>query len=111
MPPRFEELARRRERLLARSALLRESLAADAAVLGGAFPTARRLIAFGGSGKVKTLLLALAALLVLRRPRRVLNLVAQGLAYYPVIEPLVRRLWRRRRRRAELAVEADELLS
>jgi DNA replication protein DnaC len=106
MPARMEELARRREALIARSARLRQDLKEDAAELGRGFPLARRLVKLGGSGAGKTLLLALASLLVLRRPRSMLSLAAKGLAYYPVVEPLIKRLWaRRRRRRIELPLE------
>jgi len=83
------ELARRRARLLARSARLREELAADGAVIGRQVGTADRTLRFARRRLAGPALAVGAVALVVAGPSRVLGLLGRALVLWPVLRPLV----------------------
>ena len=96
-----QSLAARRERLIERSGRLRAELKRDAAALSDRFQTFDRLAAFAASPWTRTLAAAGAALLLFRRPRRLMRLALRLAPLYPSLRPLVERWmrgWRGRRR-------------
>jgi hypothetical protein len=83
------QLAARRELLRARSARLRDELAADAGALGVRFALADRVVAAARSDSGRLLLVGAAVLLLFGRPRRLLRLAVKALALWPIVVPLV----------------------
>ncbi|HUX74797.1 MAG TPA: hypothetical protein VMV25_13020 [Steroidobacteraceae bacterium] len=100
MTPHATPLAGRRQRLLARSAHLRRELGAEAGRLSRRLYVADRLFALGRSPWIRMLVAAAAALLLFRRPRRVLRIGLRFAALYPALRPIavrIGRFWRARR--------------
>lgn len=89
-------LAERRRQLQAASALLRHSLAADAARVGDRVRLAGRVVAIARSGTARRLLRLVVRLAVSRRRRRLVGWVGRLIGAYPLVRPLVARLLRRR---------------
>ena len=93
----------RRERLVARSGRLRRDLREELGTLTGPLQFADRVIAVGRSPWAQTLLGAGAALLLLKRPRRLVRIGLKLAAFYPALRPaatFVKSLWNARRRPA-----------
>ncbi len=103
-------LAARRERLIARSGRLRAQLRRDSAAIARRLHTVDRVAALVASPWTRTLAAAGAALLLFRRPRRLLRLALRLAPLYPSLRPLVERwfvAWRgRRRARADAPPDA-----
>jgi len=99
MSRRLENLAARRQSLVARSERLRDALALDVGAVAARLSAGSRLFTMGRSGPARWLLAAGAAFILFRRPRRVLRTAVRLFALYPALRPLVPKLiqyWRRR---------------
>jgi hypothetical protein len=96
MSARAEMLAARRTRLLTRSERLRGEFGAAATAMSQRFRVADRFIAASRSGPVRMLFASAAALLFFGRTRRVLHLASKLAIWYPLLGPLLRRLWESR---------------
>ena len=96
-------LAERRDALLARSATLRAALREDGARLAASVGAIDRLVARANSRGGRMLIGAAAALLLFRRPRRLLRLALRIAPFVPAVRPWIGRWWRARRDRAEPA--------
>ena len=94
MKRRRAALAARRQALVEESARLRAELSADAGALALRFRIADRVVAVARSDNGRLILIGLAALLLLGRPRRVLKLALKLLALAPVVLPIVPHLKR-----------------
>lgn len=90
-------LAERREALLTRSATLRAALSADGARLAARLGAVDRLVTRANSRSGRLLLSAAAALLLFRRPRRLLRLALRIAPFVPAVRPWIGRWFRTRR--------------
>ncbi|HUY83115.1 MAG TPA: hypothetical protein VMU86_00955, partial [Steroidobacteraceae bacterium] len=99
-------LAERREALLARSEALRESLCRDGEILAQSVRVVDRLIARANSRFGRIALLGAAALLLLRRPRRLLRIALRIAPFVPAVRSLLRR-WFAARRGATASAEVS----
>ncbi|HVC02181.1 MAG TPA: hypothetical protein VND80_08260 [Steroidobacteraceae bacterium] len=110
MSVRARHLAARRERLLARSATLRGDLRRDGAVVSRHLQFADRLAALAGSPWKRLLASAVAALLLFRRPRRLLRLLLRLAPLASLLPslgpPIARWLWNSRASGASAQPEA-----
>ena len=89
MSDRLRELAARRAALGERSAMLRGTLVADCGGLSRRLRVGDLLVAAARSGAARALLGAVAALVVVGRPRRVLSLALKALAFWPLVSALL----------------------
>lgn len=108
MTTHAEHLAARRERLLERSDRLRSDLGEAAGALTRRFQFADRLMAIGRSPWAQVLFGAGAALMLIKRPRRIVRTALKFAALYPALVPaaaLIKRVWNARRRRRAAAAE------
>ncbi len=103
MSARAAVLAERREALLARSATLRAALREDGARVAASVGAIDRLVARANSRSGRMLLGAAAALLLLRRPRRLLRLALRIAPFVPAFRPWIGRWFRARRERDDPA--------
>ena len=97
MTRRSTALELKRERLLARSAELREELECDGRELALRFRVADRVLGIVRSGPVRAALVAGAALILVWHPRRLVRLASRALLFWPVLRPFLPslvRLWR-----------------
>ncbi|MCZ8130220.1 MAG: hypothetical protein O9284_02820 [Steroidobacteraceae bacterium] len=86
-PDPLVDLARRRARLLARSARLRDALAADGAALGATARSFERGVGFARTRLARPLLVAGAVAVVAAGPRRILGLAGRAVVLWPVLRP------------------------
>ncbi len=103
-------LAARRARLVARSSRLRAQLRRDTVAFAGRLATVDRLAALAASPWTRMLASAGAAVLLFRRPRRLLRLALRLAPLYPSVRPLIERWlgrWRGRRRARAAAPGGD----
>ena len=100
MSARAALLAERRTSLLARSAALREALREDGARLAASVGAVDRLVARANSRSGRLLIGVAAALLLLRRPRRLLRIALRVAPLVPAVRPWIGRWFRSRRERA-----------
>ena len=111
MSTRAQAAAARRASLLVRSRHLRSDLGAELGALTRRFEFADRVIAAGRSPWVQALFGAGAALMLLKRPRRLVRIGLKLAAFYPALRPataLVKRWWNARRRPAAEATSEGE---
>ncbi len=100
MSARAALLAERRHALLTRSASLRDALREDGARLAASFGAIDRMVARANSPSGRMLLGAAAALLLFRRPRRLVRLALRLAPFVPAVRPWIGRWFRARRERA-----------
>lgn len=96
MSGHYQLLVERRGALIERSRQLRLELAADAVPLAQRLRFVDRVFGVGRWEFARMLVSAAAVLLVFGRVRRLLRIAVRVLAWYPVVRPLVARLWQRR---------------
>lgn len=108
MSTRAEHLAARRERLLERSDRLRREIGENLGALRQHLHFADRVMAVGRSPWAQVLFGAGAALMILKRPRKLVRTALKFAAFYPALGPvaaLIRQFWHARRRRSAPALE------
>jgi hypothetical protein len=87
---RGEDLARRREVLLLRSARLRDELREDVSAVRHGLRHVDRGVTFARSGWLMPIAVGVGVALTVARPSRLLRVAGRVLAYGPVLWPVVR---------------------
>ncbi|NNM61363.1 MAG: hypothetical protein HKM03_04280 [Steroidobacteraceae bacterium] len=100
MSARARLLVARRERLCARSGVLRGELRRDLGALAGRMEFADRVASLAASPWTRLLATVGATLLLFRRPRRLVRLMLRLAPFVPVVRPYWRRWLRGFRARA-----------
>jgi hypothetical protein len=87
---RADDLARRREVLLLRSARLRDELRDDVSAVRHGLRHVDRGVTFARSGWLMPIAIGVGVALTVARPSRLLRVAGRVLAYGPVLWPVVR---------------------